>query len=105
MAAKNKGTNDVRARRGPGKTDEEPSLFRLNIEVGNLAKAAEFYGKLLGTPGRVQAGSRVYFTCGAVTLQVVDVSAERKPHTAAVALYFLVNDLDALFVRAKALRS
>jgi extradiol dioxygenase family protein len=105
MASKNKGTARARAKRRAGKTADVPSLFRLNLEVGDLTKAAEFYAKLLGTPGRVQAGSRVYFTCGAVTLQVVDVSAERKPHTAAEALYFLVNDLDALFERAKALRS
>ena len=104
MAVKNKRTTPGKAKPGPGKSADAPSLFRLNIEVGNLTKAAEFYGKLLGTPGRVQAGSRVYFTCGAVTLQVVDVSAERKPHTAAESLYFLVNDLDALFERAKALR-
>jgi len=104
MAAKNKGTTPVRAKLGLGKTADVPSLFRLNIEVGNLDIAAEFYGKLLGTPGRIQAGSRVYFTCGAATLQVVDVSAERQPHTAAKALYFRVNDLDALFERAKALR-
>ena len=104
MAVKNKSTTPGKSKPGPGKSADVPSLFRLNIEVGNLTKAAEFYGKLLGTPGRVQAGSRVYFTCGAVTLQVVDVSAERKPHTAAKELYFLVNDLDALFERAKALR-
>jgi hypothetical protein len=53
--------------------------------------------------GRKQAGSRCYFTCGAVTLQVVDVSSVSKPHPAAKALYFTVNDLDAVFARAKAL--
>jgi len=80
-----------------------PSLFRINVEVGNLDQAAEFYGKLFGLEGRKQAGSRCYFTCGPVTLQVVDVSSGGKPHPAAKALYFLVNDLDAVFVRAKAL--
>jgi catechol 2,3-dioxygenase-like lactoylglutathione lyase family enzyme len=81
-----------------------PQMFRLNIEVGDLAKAAKFYGELLGLDGRVQAGSRVYFQCGAVTLQVVDVSSAGKPHTAAKALYFTVADLDAIFERAKALK-
>src|SRR5262249_36088159 len=47
---------------------------------------------------------RCYFTCGAVTLQVVDVSSVGKPHPAAKALYFVVNDLDAIFARAKSLR-
>jgi len=80
-----------------------PSLFRLNIEVGNLDEAADFYGELFGIIGRKQAGSRCYFTCGAVTLQVVDVSSQGTPHTAAKALYFLVNDLDAAFARARRL--
>jgi predicted enzyme related to lactoylglutathione lyase len=85
------------------KTDV-PSLFRINVEVGNLDQAAEFYGKLFGTTGRKQAGSRCYFTCGPVTLQVVDVSTVHTPHPAAKALYFVVNDLDAIFARAESLR-
>lgn len=80
-----------------------PSLFRINVEVGDLDEAAEFYGKLFGLTGRRQAGSRCYFTCGPVTLQVVDVSSAGKPHPAAKALYFTVKDLDAIFARAKAL--
>jgi len=92
-AAKKGGAKDV------------PNLFRINVEVGNLDKAAEFYGTLFGLDGRKQAGSRVYFTCGAVTLQVVDVSSVGKPHPAAKALYFTVADLDAVFERAKALGS
>ena len=86
------------------KPAEALSLFRMNIEVGNLDEAAKFYGKLFGLGGRLQAGSRCYFTCGAVTLQVVDVSSVGKPHPAATALYFVVNDLDAIFARAKSLR-
>lgn len=80
-----------------------PSLFRINVEVGHLDQAADFYGKLLALEGRKQAGSRCYFTCGPVTLQVVDVSSVGKPHPAAKALYFTVKDLDAVFARAKAL--
>ncbi len=82
-----------------------PRLFRINIEVGHLDDAARFYGELLGLAGRRQGGSRVYFDAGGVTLQVVDVSAMGRgvPHPAAKALYFLVDDLDAVFARAKAL--
>ena len=80
-----------------------PSFFRLNIEVGNLDEADEFYSNLLGIEGRRQAGARCYFTCGPVTLQVVDVSSASEPHPAAKALYFTVKDLDAIFERAKAL--
>ena len=80
-----------------------PRFFRLNIEVGNLDEADEFYSNLLGIEGRRQAGARCYFTCGPVTLQVVDVSSASEPHPAAKALYFTVKDLDAIFERAKAL--
>ena len=80
-----------------------PQLFRLNVEVGNLEEAADFYATLLGVVGRKQAGSRCYFTCGAVTLQVLDVSSAGTPHPAAKALYFTVKDLDAVFARAQAL--
>jgi catechol-2,3-dioxygenase len=86
------------------KKADVPNLFRINVEVGNLDEAAEFYTKLFGIAGRKQAGSRCYFTCGAVTLQVVDVSSAGPPHPAAKALYFLVNDLDEIFARAKSLR-
>jgi predicted enzyme related to lactoylglutathione lyase len=80
-----------------------PSLFRLNIEVGDLESAVSFYTKLLGINGRRQAGSRCYFACGPVTLQVLDVSSVRQPRAAAKSLYFTVKDLEAAFERAKAL--
>jgi predicted enzyme related to lactoylglutathione lyase len=83
--------------------NDVPQFFRLNIEVGDLDKAAEFYSKLFGVTGRKQAGSRVYFNCGAVTLQVVDVSASAQPYPAAKALYFTVNDLEKAFERASEL--
>jgi len=82
---------------------EVPQLFRLNIEVADLDAAISFYTKLLGVDGRKQAGSRCYFDCGPVTLQVLDVSSSREPHPAAKALYFTVNDLEAAFERAKSL--
>ena len=77
-----------------------PNMFRINVEVGNIDQAADFYSSLFGLTGRKQAGSRCYFTCGPVTLQVVAVPS---PHPAAKALYFTVNDLDAVFERAKGL--
>ena len=80
-----------------------PQFFRLNIEVSDLKSAISFYTKLLGIEGRKQAGSRCYFECGPVTLQVLDVSSEGQPHPAAKALYFTVNDLEAVYERAKAL--
>ena len=77
-----------------------PALFRINIEVGDIAQATKDWSALLGIPGRGQAGSRTYFTTGAVTLQVVQ---HETPHPAAKALYFLVDDLDAVHARAKKL--
>jgi predicted enzyme related to lactoylglutathione lyase len=108
MATKKKASTKKVAKKatttsGDGSRSDVPCLFRVNVEVGNLDQAADFYSKLFGLAGRKQAGSRCYFTCGPVTLQVVDVSSVGKPHPAAKALYFTVNDLDAIFARAKAL--
>lgn len=86
------------------KLNDVPQFFRLNIEVGDLNSAISFYTKLLGIEGRKQAGSRCYFNCGSVTLQVLDVSSSGEPHAAAKALYFTVNDLESAFERAKDLQ-
>ena len=98
-AAKAKDMKAAKRRVAP----DVPSLFRLNVEVGDLDQAVAFYGELFGLEGRKQAGARCYFTCGPVTLQVVDVSSAGRPHPAAKALYFTVEDLDAIWARAKAL--
>jgi predicted enzyme related to lactoylglutathione lyase len=86
-----------------GASMDVPSLMRINVEVGSLDQAVDFYGKLFAMEGRKQAGSRCYFTCGPVTLQVVDVSSVGAPHPAPKSLCFTVKDLDAVFARAKAL--
>src|SRR5262245_18137609 len=77
-----------------------PALFRINVEVANVQRAAKEWGELLGADGRPQAGSRVYFTAGAVTLQVVECDP---PHPAAKALYFLVDELEPVHARAQKL--
>ena len=76
---------------------DAPSLFRINVEVGDLAAAQAFYERLLGQAGRPQMGRRCYFAAGGVTLQVVQVDP---PHTAAKALYFLTASLDNVHQRA-----
>jgi predicted enzyme related to lactoylglutathione lyase len=103
MAAAKKAKPAVRKSSSGTVPADVPSLFRINIEIGNLEEAARFYEELFGLFGRKQAGARCYFTCGAVTLQVVDVSSVGTPHPAAKALYFVVNDLDAIYERAKSL--
>ena len=95
MATKKKATK----KKAP-KKNRAPALFRINVEVGDVKRAAKQWGELLGLEGRLQAGSRCYFTAGAVTLQVVEVAP---PHPAAKALYFLVDDLESVFARAKKL--
>ena len=84
----------------PTKKKDIPQFFRLNVEAGNLDQAINFYTTLLGVDGRKQPGSRVYFECGALTLQVVQ---DETPHAAAKALYFTVKDLESIFERAKSL--
>src|SRR5215813_918782 len=104
MATRKKRATKPQPRRATASAAPDvPNLFRLNVEVGNLDEAADFYSTLLGIAGRKQAGSRCYFTCGAVTLQMVDVSSAGPPHPAAKALYFTVKDLDAVFARAQTL--
>jgi len=85
------------------KAKDVPQFFRLNVEVADLEKAIDFYTKLLSIQGRKQPGARCYFECGPVTLSVIDVSSVGQPHTAAKALYFTVQDLEAAFERAKEL--
>jgi len=97
-----KGKNTRKVKRVSRK--ETPQFFRLNIEVGDLESAASFYTRLLGVEGRRQAGSRCYFECGPVTLQVVDVSSSRQPQPLPKALYFTVRDLEAVYERARSLR-
>ena len=103
MSTTRKPTRLVAAPKSESRNDV-PQFFRLNVEVGDLDAANSFYSKLLGIQGRTQAGRRCYFDCGAVTLQVLDVSSHRQPHPAAKALYFTVRNLEAAFERAKALQ-
>jgi hypothetical protein len=103
MALKKKRSRKAASGRAKKRVPDVPSLFRINVEVGSLDEAVDFYSTLLGITGRKQAGSRCYFTCGPVTLQVVDVSSVREPHPAAKALSFTVKNLDDVFARAQAL--
>ncbi len=96
MATKGKKTTAAKA------DHDVPEFFRMNIEVADLEKATGFYEKLLGMTGRRQAGARVYFECGSVTLQVLE--SKGKPHAVPKALYFAVKKLDRVFSRARGLR-
>jgi len=74
-----------------------PRLFRLNLEVGDVAQASNFYATLLGSEARMDRGSRCHVDAGGVSLQIVQVP---EPRPAAKALAFVTDDLDALHARA-----
>jgi len=82
-----------------------PALFRLILQVPDLDQAAEFYAKLLADEGRrIPRASRHYFDCGAVILALVDPtpgSSSAKPIPDYI--YFSVNDLEAVYLRASEL--
>jgi predicted enzyme related to lactoylglutathione lyase len=85
-------------------TTAAPKLFRITLEVGDLAKASEFYARLFNDPGQGHPGARHYFNCGGVIVAVLDPSrGGLAPQPNAKSLYFAVDDLEAVYERAKAL--
>jgi catechol 2,3-dioxygenase-like lactoylglutathione lyase family enzyme len=83
-----------------------PTLYRIILQVDNLDKAEEFYGNLLGDRGRrIPRASRHYIDCGPVILALVDVTAEHaKPQPLPDYIYFAVNDVEAVYERARELQ-
>ena len=86
-----------------------PPLYRIILQVDNLDKAEEFYGKLLGDRGRrIPRGSRHYIDCGPVILALVDVNGEGipglQPKPLPDYIYFAVNDVEAVYQRAQELQ-
>jgi len=80
---------------------QTPKLFRVTVEVSRLDDAAAFYATLLGIPGTRQPGARHYFDCGGVVLAVLDVSrGGMTPTPGPKSLYFAVDDVEAIHVRA-----
>ncbi len=85
-----------------------PTLYRIILQVDNLDKAEEFYGKLLSDRGRrIPRGSRHYIDCGPVILALVDVNGEGipglEPKPLPDYIYFSVNDLETVHQRAREL--
>lgn len=82
-----------------------PKLFRIALQVGDLAQAGEFYSKLLADPGiPIPRGSRHYFNCGPVILALVDVAkGGEQPQPTPDYIYFAVNNLEEIFERAQAM--
>jgi predicted enzyme related to lactoylglutathione lyase len=80
-------------------------LFRIILQVDDLDRAADFYGKLLDDPGRrIPRASRHYVDCGPVILALVDVTVgSDTPKPLPDNIYFSVSDLEAVHARAAAL--
>jgi catechol 2,3-dioxygenase-like lactoylglutathione lyase family enzyme len=80
---------------------DEPRIFRVALEVADGAKAARFYGRLLGVEARAVGGARHYFDCGGVIVALIEVE---RPEPAPENIYFAVADLEAVHARARSLR-
>ena len=84
---------------------DAPTLFRIILQVSDLDKAEEFYGKLLGDRGRrIPYASRHYIDCGPVIVALVDPSIDgetAKPLPDYI--YFAVDDINEIHARAKEL--
>ena len=82
-----------------------PRIFRIPVEVSDLARGVTFYSVLLGSPGRaIRGGTRHYFDCGSVILALIDISgSERTLGHGGRETHFAVDDLEAVHARAKTL--
>ena len=79
-------------------------LFRVILPVADISRAAEFYGAILGFPGKRVSPGRHYFDCGGTILACFDSRADGDdfdlpPNPDHV--YFAVEDLEATFARSK----
>ena len=84
--------------------DNTPNIFRVVLEVSDLAKAVEDYSVLLALEGRMLRGSRAYFDCGPVILALLDPApGGRGPTPNSGDLYFSVDDLEMVHERARTL--
>ena len=80
---------------------DTPKLFRVTLEVADLERATQLYAALLGLDGQRHPGARHYFDCGGVIVAVLDVSRGGMPPTPGPkSLYFAVDDVNAVHVRA-----
>lgn len=81
-------------------------LYRVILPVDSLDDAVLFYAALLDDPGMRISPGRHYFRCGDVTLAIYDPVADgdaRTPRPNFDRVYFAVDDLEAVFARARRL--
>lgn len=82
-----------------------PRLFRVIVPVADIQAAANFYGSVLGDPGRRISPGRHYFACGGTILACFDPRAdgdawEARPNPEH--LYLAVSDLEDTLARVLA---
>ncbi len=85
-------------------------IFRIILQVDDLVKAEQFYGKLLSDSGRrIPRASRHYIDCGPIILALVDVTGGNTtgetPKPLPDYIYFAVPDVDEVHARAVELNS
>ena len=83
-----------------------PTLYRIILQVDDLDKAEEFYGRLLGDKGRrIPYASRHYVDCGPVILALVDPTPGGEPAKPLPdQIYFSTNNIEAIHQRAHELQ-
>lgn len=79
-------------------------IFRVIMPVGNIDRAAEFYGALLGDKGLRVSPGRHYINCGGVMLALYNPGADgdaTAPRPNFEHIYFAVADLEGVYGRAE----
>lgn len=74
-------------------------LFRVILQVGDVDRAASFYGEVFGESGERVSGGRHYFKCGDTILACFspseDAHGDIEPRPNPDHVYFAVDDLSA----------
>lgn len=81
-------------------------LYRVIVPAADIDASEAFYCQLLDQPAMPVSSGRRYFRCGAVVLAVYSPAGDgdpATPHANFGHVYFAVDDLDAVFVRARSL--
>jgi catechol 2,3-dioxygenase-like lactoylglutathione lyase family enzyme len=83
-----------------------PRLYRIIVPVGDIQRAAKYYGSLLGIRGRRVSPGRHYFNCGGVILALYNPGTDgdaRRVRPLPEHIYFAVTDLESVYRRARRL--
>lgn len=79
-------------------------LYRVIVPVSDINAAAEFYGAILGAPGKRVSPGRHYFDCEGTILACYDALADGDKHAVPANpehIYLAVDDLEAAHARCK----